>query len=99
MPQLTDTPPDTEDTVHSARYGEPVTDSDNARDALDAIKAIDDAEQQIERLRRRRDDAIVRMHREDGMRPPAIARRLGQSTSNIRRLIELAEARDARDQQ
>lgn len=96
--ELLDTPHSAEDTVHSARYGEPVTDSDNTRDALAAIADIDDYETKIEQRRKDRDAAIVRMHREDGLRPTQIAKRLGHSTSNVRRVIELADARDQRDQ-
>jgi DNA-directed RNA polymerase specialized sigma24 family protein len=94
-----DAPRGVERATHNAHdgYGDPVTDSSHIREARAAIERVERAEEAAAAARRDRDVAIVRLHREDGMRPPQIARALNQSVSNVRMILRIAEARDSDD--
>lgn len=86
----THTQPATCDTLTT--YGEgmhadaPPTPSPAARAALTECDTIDRLLEELEHARTRRDEAIVRMHTEDGMNSPSIERALGKrvSKSNVR---------------
>lgn len=83
----------TQDATRSAQtgYRDPVTPHTEA--ALSAIAEMADIEIQLDQARERRDAAVVKMHTDDGMRPPQIARLTGMSTSNVRRAIDLGTRR------
>lgn len=95
MTLTTDTRP--QDTARSAQpgYGSEV-DEDNTPSMLEARQAITDLAalaDQAEQVRARRDEAIVDIHRLDGLRPPDIARALGMSLSNVRLIIKSTRPR------
>lgn len=88
-PQVLDTP--THPTTRSASRRYPaLVDSEHTKTARDAITAITDLETQAEAKRDERDAAIARMHREDGLRAPEIARLLDMSVSNVRLILTVA---------
>lgn len=92
-----DTPHSQQRAVPEPRYGDPVTDSDNTAEAKAAIQRINDAERAADAARIERDAAIVKMHRQDGLRPPTIARLLGVSHSNVRNILRFDAARRGDD--
>lgn len=58
-----------------------------------AVEDVAQAEAALDAARARRDQVIVAMHYEDGVRAPDIARTTGMSVSNVRLVLSLHKPR------
>lgn len=87
-----DTPPPHDATPSAVpdHYAALVTDAQNMRGALDAIAKMDKLRVQLGAAQARRDEYVGKLHVDDGLRPPEIARRTGMSISNVRLICDKA---------
>jgi DNA-directed RNA polymerase specialized sigma24 family protein len=85
---VSDTPPARSAGDNPLRYRDAVTTHTEA--ALAAIAGMETAQASLDEYLDARDIAIAKMHTEDGMSAPEIARTLGKSKSLVHRVIRTA---------